>query len=162
MKLDEFKKDLELLVNQHSLDSEFNLPDFAISDYIMDSLNALMKTNRLKPQGDGVDDFIERMYLMYPSRCPKRATSLGKTKKDKDRIRKLLKCYSMEEIERVFKHEIEEKYEKQYMQNFSTFLNNFPDPNALVDSLFNDVSELAKVEQPHHVTQLNLGGVIYR
>jgi hypothetical protein len=162
MKLDEFKKDLELLVNQHSLDSEFNLPDFAISDYIMDSLNALMKANRLKPQGDGVDDFIERMYLMYPSRCPKRATSLGKTKKDKDRIRKLLKCYSMEEIERVFKHEIEEKYEKQYMQNFSTFLNNFPDPNALVDSLFNDVSELAKVEQPHHVTQLNLGGVIYR
>jgi hypothetical protein len=161
MKLDEFKKDLELLVNQHSLDSEFNLPDFAISDYIMDSLNALMKANRLKPQGDGVDDFIERMYLMYPSRCPKRATSLGKTKKDKDRIRKLLKCYSMEEIERVFKHEIEEKYEKQYMQNFSTFLNNFPDPNALVDSLFNDVSELAKVEQPHHVTQLNLGGVIY-
>lgn len=162
MKLDEFKKDLELLVNQHSLDSEFNLPDFAISDYIMDSLNALMKTNRLKPQGDGVDDFIERMYLMYPSRCPKRATSLGKTKKDKDRIRKLLKCYSMEEIERVFKHEIEEKYEKQYMQNFSTFLNNFPDPNALVDSLFNDVNELAQVEQPHHVTQLNLGGVIYR
>ena len=36
----------------------------------------------------------------------------------------------MDEIERVFKHEIEEKYEKQYMQNFSTFLNNFPDPNA--------------------------------
>jgi hypothetical protein len=68
----------------------------------------------------------------------------------------------MEEIERVFKHEIEEKYEKQYMQNFSTFLNNFPDPNALVDSLFNDVSELAKVEQQHSVTQLNLGGVIYR
>ena len=37
----------------------------------------------------------------------------------------------MDEIERVFKHEIEEKYEKQYMQNFSTFLNNFPDPNVL-------------------------------
>lgn len=108
------------------------------------------------------DEFIERMYSSYPTRCPKRNTSLGKTRKDKERIRKLLKVYSMDEIERVFKHEIDEKYEKSYMQNFSTFLNNFPDPNALVDSLFNNVSELSKVEQPNHVTQLNIGGVIYR
>ena len=162
MNAKDFQKDLDEIVNKHSLDKDFNLPNCAITEYLMDSLNSLMKVNRLKPQSDGVDDFIDRMYLIYPTRCPKRNASLGKTKKDKERIRKLLKCYSMEEIERVFKHEIEEKYEKQYMQNFSTFLNNFPDPNALVDSLFNDVSELAKVEQPHHVTQLNLGGVIYR
>lgn len=163
MKLDEFKKDLELLVNQHSLDSEFNLPDFAISDYIMDSLNALMKANRLKPQGDGVDDFIERMYLMYPSRCPKRATSLGKTKKDKDRIRKLLKCYSMEEIECVFKHEIEEKYEKQYMQNFSTFLNNFPDPSTLDNG---NLFGVLITEEPNAYKKfngsINIDGQIYR
>ena len=162
MNAKDFQQDLDEIVNKHSLDKDFNLPNCAITEYLMDSLNSLMKVNRLKPQSDGVDDFIDRMYLIYPSRCPKRNASLGKTKKDKDRIRKLLKYYSMDEIERVFKHEIEEKYEKQYMQNFSTFLNNFPDPNALVDSLFNDVSELAKVEQPHHVTQLNLGGVIYR
>lgn len=162
MNAKDFQKDLETLINKHSIDSMLNLPDFAISEYLMDSLNALMKVNKCKPDVSEEDEFVERMYSLYPSRCPKRATSLGKTKKDKDRIRKLLKCYSMDEIERVFKHEIEEKYEKQYMQNFSTFLNNFPDPNALVDSLFNDVSELAKVEQPHHVTQLNLGGVIYR
>ena len=162
MNAKDFQKDLETLINKHSIDSMLNLPDFAISEYLMDSLNALMKVNKCKPDVSEEDEFVERMYSLYPSRCPKRATSLGKTKKDKERIRKLLKYYSMDEIERVFKHEIEEKYEKQYMQNFSTFLNNFPDPNALVDSLFNDVSELAKVEQPHHVTQLNLGGVIYR
>ena len=162
MNAKDFQKDLDEIVNKHSLDRDFNLPNCAITEYLMDSLNSLMKVNRLKPQSDGVDDFIDRMYLIYPTRCPKRNASLGKTKKDKERIRKLLKCYSMEDIERVFKHEIEEKYEKQYMQNFSTFLNNFPDPNALVDSLFNDVSELSKVEQPHSVTQLNLGGVIYR
>ena len=162
MNAKDFQKDLETLINKHSIDSMLNLPDFAISEYLMDSLNALMKVNKCKPDVSEEDEFVERMYSLYPSRCPKRATSLGKTKKDKDRIRKLLKCYSMEEIERVFKHEIEEKYEKQYMQNFSTFLNNFPDPNALVDSLFNNVSKLAKVEQPHHITQLNLGGVIYR
>lgn len=131
MKLKDFQKDLELIVNQHSLDTEFNLPDFAIADYIMDCLNALMRANSLKPQSDGVDDFIDRMYASYPARCPKRNASLGKTRKDKERIRKLLKTYSMEEIEKVFKHEIEEKYEKQYMQNFSTFLNNFPDVTCI-------------------------------
>lgn len=162
MNAKDFQKDLETLINKHSIDSMLNLPDFAISEYLVDSLNALMKVNKCKPDVSEEDDFVERMYSLYPSRCPKRNASLGKTKKDKDRIRKLLKCYSMDEIERVFKHEIEEKYEKQYMQNFSTFLNNFPDPNALVDSLFNNVSELAKVEQPYHITQLNLGGVIYR
>lgn len=162
MNAKDFQKDLETLINKHSIDSMLNLPDLAISEYFMHSLHALMEVNKCKPDVSEEDEFVERMYSLYPSRCPKRATSLGKTKKDKERIRKLLKCYSMEEIERVFKHEIEEKYEKQYMQNFSTFLNNFPDPNALVDSLFNDVSELAKVEQPHSVTQLNLGGVIYR
>jgi hypothetical protein len=163
MKLDEFKKDLEILVNQHSLDSEFNLPNFAISDYIMDSLNALMKVNRLKPQSDGVDDFIERMYAIYPSRCPKRNASLGKTKKDKERIRKLLKCYSMDEIERVFKHEIEEKYDKQYMQNFSTFLNNFPDPSTLDNG---NLFGVLITEEPNSYKEfngsINIGGQIYR
>ena len=107
-----------------------------------------------------VEEFVERMYGLYPSRCPKRATSLGKTKKDKERIRKLLKCYSMDEIERVFKHEIEEKYDKQYMQNFSTFLNNFPDPNALeCETLFSNV------ETPSEESCCNnliINGILYR
>ena len=73
-------------------------------------------------------DLVERIYKMYPTRCPKRNTSLGKSSKDKERIKKLLKTYSFENVERVIEHEIEEKYGKSYMQNFSTFLNNFPDP----------------------------------
>ena len=160
MNAKDFQKDLESLINKHSIDSMLNLPDFAISEYLMDSLNALMKVNKCKPDVSEEDEFVERMYSMYPSRCPKRATSLGKTKKDKDRIRKLLKCYSMEEIERVFKHEIEEKYEKQYMQNFSTFLNNFPDPNALeCETLFSNV------ETPSEESRCNnliINGILYR
>lgn len=69
----------------------------------------------------------------------------------------------MDEIERVFKHEIEEKYEKQYMQNFSTFLNNFPDPNALDNgSLFG----VLVTEEPNAYKSfngsINIGGQIYR
>ena len=163
MNAKDFQKDLETLINKHSIDSMLNLPDFAISEYLMDSLNALMKVNKCKQDVSEEDEFVERMYSMYPSRCPKRATSLGKTKKDKDRIKKLLKCYSMEEIERVFKHEIEEKYEKQYMQNFSTFLNNFPDPNALDNG---NLFGVLVTEEPNSYKKfngsINIGGQIYR
>lgn len=160
MNAKDFQKDLETLINKHSIDSMLNLPDFAISEYFMDSLNALMKVNKCKPNVSEEDEFVERMYSLYPSRCPKRATSLGKTKKDKDRIRKLLKFYSMEEIERVFKHEIEEKYEKQYMQNFSTFLNNFPDPNALEqESLFSSVEITS---EKNFGNNLIINGTLYR
>ena len=77
------------------------------------------------------DEFVEKIYSLYPAKCPKRNISLGKTYKDKDRIRKLLRTYSREDIERVVKQEVNEKYGKCYMSNFSTFLNNFPDPNSL-------------------------------
>lgn len=163
MNAKDFQKDLETLINKHSIDSMLNLQDFAISEYLMDSLNALMKVNKCKPDVSEEDEFVERMYSMYPSRCPKRATSLGKTKKDKDRIRKLLKCYSMDEIERVFKHEIEEKYEKQYMQNFSTFLNNFPDPNSFDNG---NLFGVLVTEEPNDYKSfngsINIGGQIYR
>ena len=163
MNAKDFQKDLETLINKHSIDSMLNLPDFAIAEYFMHSLHALMEVNKCKPNVLEEDEFVERMYSMYPSRCPKRATSLGKTKKDKERIRKLLKCYSMDEIERVFKHEIEEKYEKQYMQNFSTFLNNFPDPSTLDNG---NLFGVLITEEPNSYKQwngsINIGGQIYR
>ena len=96
----------------------------------------LAKVNGVKSGDTDTDEFIERMYALYPTKCPKRNTSLGKSYKDKDRLRKLLKRYSFEEIERVIRHEIESKYEQTYMQNFSTFLNNFPDPNTVEESTY--------------------------
>ena len=77
------------------------------------------------------DDFVEMIYSLYPTKCPKRGTSLGKSTKDKDRIRKLLKNYTKEQIEMVVRKEIGDKYGISYMQNFSTFLNNFPDPTIM-------------------------------
>ena len=79
------------------------------------------------------DDFVEMIYSLYPTKCPKRGTSLGKSTKDKDRIRKLLKNYTKEQIEMVVRKEIGDKYGISYMQNFSTFLNNFPDPSTMED-----------------------------
>lgn len=101
------------------------------------------------------NEFVERMYKLYPTQCPCRNVSLGKCSKDKDRIRKLLKTYSMEQIENVIKNEVETKYGKSWMQNFSTFLNNFPDPNCI---------DFGAAEQKIHEDndKLVINGVEYR
>ncbi len=109
-----------------NMDNQPQLNTYSIKD-LFDEEEKEDKSSKKKEE----DDFVERMYKMYPTKCPKRETSLGKSHSDKKRIHKLLKKYSMEEIEAVFNAEIEEKYDKQYMSNFSTFLNNFPDPNAV-------------------------------
>lgn len=99
------------------------------------------------------DDFVEMIYSLYPTKCPKRGTSLGKSTKDKDRIRKLLKTYTKEQIEMVVRKEIGDKYGISYMQNFSTFLNNFPDPSTMEDHS----KEHSKKEQ-----DLVINGVTYK
>lgn len=94
----------------------------------------ISKEEKPKTQKDeGDDDFVEMIYSLYPTKCPKRGSSLGKSTKDKNRIRKLLKTYTKEQIETVVRKEVEDKYGKVYMQNFSTFLNNFPDPSIMED-----------------------------
>lgn len=78
-----------------------------------------------------IDDFVDKIYKIYPTTCPMRNSPLGKCSKDKERIRRLLKDYSMDDIERVVRNEVESKFGKAYMQNFATFLRNFPDPTLI-------------------------------
>lgn len=89
------------------------------------------KVANATPNTDVDNDFIERVYKLYPSKCPVRGISTGKCSKDKKRIEGLLKTYSKEDIERVITKEVEDKLGKFPLKNFSTFLNNFPDPNDL-------------------------------
>lgn len=105
--------------------------NFEHNNYIDNNKKEIEDNKLSSTKNEEVKAFIDAMYALYPAKCPKRGTSLGKSSKDKDRIKKLLKTYKMHEIEKVIKYEIEEKYGKQYMQNFSTFLNNFPDPNSI-------------------------------
>ena len=110
------------------------------------------KPKASKDEGD--DDFVEMIYSLYPTKCPKRGSSLGKSTKDKNRIRKLLKTYTKEQIEAVVRKEVEDKYGKAYMQNFSTFLNNFPDPSIMEGHI--------KVDAKKEDTKLVIGGVVYK
>ena len=130
----ELEKDIASIVGKHSLDKVAGVKADKVAQYIVSCLEALAKANDVRTDSTDTEEFIERMYALYPTKCPKRNTSLGKSYKDKDRIRKLLKRYSFEEIERVIRHEVESKYDISYMQNFATFLNNFPDPDTVAEA----------------------------
>lgn len=107
---------------------------------------------------EDVNEFVEHIYSLYPTRCPKRNTPTGKSSKDKERIKKLLKTYSKEDIEKVVRYEIQEKYGKHYMANFATFLNNFPDPTTIPDVNFNTDMLMSKPKRK----VLVINGVEYR
>lgn len=100
-----------------------------------------------------VDEFVDKMYALYPAKCPKRNASTGKSRKDKDRIKRLLKVYTEEQIEQVIRAEVDNNYGVNYMKNFSTFLNNFPEPSA----------ETPKVESKKDENEgFYLNGVFYK
>lgn len=102
-----------------------------------------------------IDDFVDKIYKLYPTTCPMRNSPLGKSSKDKERIRRLLKSYSMADIERVVRNEVETKFGKAYMQNFATFLRNFPDPTLI------DGGKNASVESGES-KKVIINGVEYR
>lgn len=145
-------KEFTSVISTLNLESELDLPAKTLAEFLFKQLEILPLIHRERTEiaamalyghnplpipethkeesTNTVNDFVDRMYEIYPSRCPKRNTSTGKSRKDKDRIKRLLKVYTEEQIEQVIRAEVEEKYEKQYMQNFSTFLNNFPEPST--------------------------------
>lgn len=100
-------------------------------------------------------EFIDRMYALYPTRCPKRNCSLGKSKRDKTRIKALLKTYTPEQIEQVIRHEVDSNYDVNYMKNFSTLLNNFPDPDTLSSVEQNPITQ----SKPDEVIY---NGIVYK
>lgn len=126
-------KSLLEVVDKFDLATMAGVKNEALAGYMYACVENLSKVNGVRVDDSDVEEFIDRMYALYPAKCPKRGTSLGKSYKDKDRIRKLLKRYSFEEIERVIQHEVESKYDISYMQNFATFLNNFPDPETVAE-----------------------------
>ena len=99
-----------------------------------DSKEKKKKKGNISTPDKETQEFVDYIYNLYPSKCPKRDKYLGKNANDKVLILKLLTKYTKEQVEAGVKREIEDRYGKCYMRNFSTFLNNFPDPNVLVFS----------------------------
>lgn len=91
---------------------------------------------------DGGTDDVERLYKLYPTKCPIRGTSTGKCAKDKAKLRTLLTKMDAGKIEYTIKRYIAEcKNGNVYIKNFSTFLNQLPDYDELD-------AEIARQKQP--------------
>ena len=95
--------------------------------------NSQVTTHTVSPQGECIDDLVQRVYDAYPARdvptsdYPK-GRSLAKCGKDKEKIAKLLKegKYTVDMLVDIIRQEVEE-HPRGYMKNFSTFLNNIPE-----------------------------------
>ncbi len=85
------------------------------------------KTISNTPGGE-IDEAVERLYKMYPSKDVERNISTGKCSKDKTRLRALLKTKSEEQIAYTINRYLREcAANRSYIKNFSTFLNNLPE-----------------------------------
>ena len=134
---------------QYNKDNEENKESIDESDLL--NKEEKDKSFSKKDANADVNEFVDRMYALYPAKCPKRGTYLGKSQKDKDRIKQLMKKYSEKDIEFVIRWEIAQKYDKTYMLNFSTFLNNFPDPTQIEG--YNELKGISTKPLPNGWTQ---------
>ena len=144
-------KELAHAINALELEIEFNCDAKVIAEYLFKQLDILKWSQQHLYKADmaalemcsaprkislpletaivdDVNDFVDRMYEIYPNKCPKRNASTGKSRKDKERIKRLLRTYTREQIEQVIRAEVDNNFGVNYMKNFSTFLNNFPEP----------------------------------
>ena len=70
---------------------------------------------------------VEELYAMYPTKCPLRNAETARRPFCKEIIARLLKERSFDDLKANMQRYLDENYGKHYLQNFSTFLHQFPD-----------------------------------
>lgn len=100
------------------------LPADEILAAVMDATAPKEKAESPRPD----PEVVERIYKVYPTKCPVSGRPLGKCSKNKKQIETLLKTRTPEDIELTIREYIVEcKNHGTYLKNFSTFLNQFPE-----------------------------------
>lgn len=73
-------------------------------------------------------DAVEMVYRAYPGKCPVRGTATGKSARNKEQIKRLLKDHSADDLVFIINRYIDDCTAGQcYIKNFGTFLNQLPD-----------------------------------
>lgn len=86
------------------------------------------KVKQSKEENSKEEELINSIYSIYPSKCPIKKSSTGKTSSNKTKIKSMLQNMSADELKSIIKRYIAECTEsKTFIKNFSTFLNNIPD-----------------------------------
>lgn len=103
-----------------------------IEDNIENKKEGLREEEKEKKKKPTFSEDVEYLYSLYPSKCPKRNMSTGKSFNDKKKIESLLKTMPKEELEFTIKSYVEESLRNDsFLKNFSTLLNNLPDMGYL-------------------------------
>lgn len=77
---------------------------------------------------DNNEENVNKIYNLYPTRCVVKGSSTGKSVKNKEKIKALLKTMSEDKLSDTIKWYVDEcTKNKTYMKNFTTFLNNLPE-----------------------------------
>lgn len=86
------------------------------------------------PEGD-IAGAVNRLYALYPTKCPVSGRSTGKSSKDKHKLEILLRTFTEEKLGGIITRYIKECTEQNsYVKNFATFLNNIPDYDSKSDN----------------------------
>ncbi len=71
---------------------------------------------------------VDRIYALYPPKCPISGRATGKGQKDKEKIGRLLANIPEEKLAATINQYLQDCLNgKSYIKNFSTFLNNIPE-----------------------------------
>jgi len=90
---------------------------------------------------------IDFIYSLYPTKCPIKECSTGKSIKCKDKIKELLKTKSKEELENtITKYLLDCKKSKTWLRNFKTLLNDLPDYSEEIENNKSIYTEIMKKE----------------
>lgn len=82
-----------------------------------------------KPKKPSYAPEVDIIYSKYPSECYVKSSSTGKTLKNKEKIRSIIKEKGFDWLrDRVENYLVNCKLNKTYLKNFGTFLNNIPEP----------------------------------
>ncbi len=102
---------------------------------------------------DNNKDIIDEIYKSYPSKCIISKRPTGKSKKCKDKIKRLLKA-GQKDLPDIIKRYVKECEEnKTFMKNFSTFLNNLPDYSDNDQNDIDDNYGMCEAEIKYHKEQ---------
>lgn len=100
------------------------LPADEILAAVMDATAPKEKADSPRPD----PEVVERIYKVYPTKCPVTGRPLGKCSKNKKQIETLLKTRTPEDIELTIREYIVDcKNHGTYLKNFSTLLGQLPE-----------------------------------
>lgn len=107
-----------------------------------------------KPPDDDKAGAVNRLYALYPTKCPVSGRHTGKSSKDKHKLEILLRTITEEKLAAIITRYIKECTEQNsYVKNFATFLNNLPDYESSPGKSLGAKTKEAATQEAMHPSQ---------